>query len=294
MKYKQPKAFLWKILLSVFSLSILSLTGCGKAGTNVPLKTESIDSSSEEYCEKAYPLAPAAQSDDILSNSHITDEQNTDLSASNSASASTAIDSSSHSSKTGAHYQSGELIAMAKAYYEKNSGFLPPEATCTANADNTCTIQLYEIIDDGDGAYHTATSAWYTVAEDGSGMDDMLQTPIQLETLSVSDVLAYMGTPTMLLYEQYSETGVEWKIENAEMISSCIEALKDVTIGKEIDMRCTDSDSRLTFVLKDDSQYALTFKESDLVIDNIRYETEGGSAALNPLRNYVKEFVAGF
>lgn len=289
MKYKQPKAFLWKILLSVFSLSILSLTGCGKAGTNVPLKTESIDSSSEEYCEKTYPLAPAAQSDDILSNSYITDEQNTDLSASNSASASTAIDSSSHSSKTDAHYQSGELIAMAKAYYEKNSGFLPPEATCTANDDNTYTIQLYEIVDDGDGAYHTATSAWYTVDKSGSGTDDILGTSIQLEALSMPDVLAYMGTPTMLLYAQRSEASTEWEIEDTQVIASCIEALKGMTIGEENEMRCTDSSSLLIFLLKDGSQYALTFEESDLVIDDIRYETEGGFAVLKPLQDYVQE-----
>ena len=178
---------------------------------------------------------------------------------------------------------------MAKAYYEKSSGFLPPEATCTANDDNTYTIQLYEIVDDGDGAYHTATSAWYTVDKSGSGTDDILGTSIQLEALSMPDVLAYMGTPTMLLYAQRSEASTEWEIEDTQVIASCIEALKGMTIGKENEMRCTDSSSLLTFLLKDGSQYALTFEESDLVIDDIRYETEGGFAVLKPLQDYVQE-----
>lgn len=384
MKWKQSKTFLWKTLLSVFSLSLLSLTGCGKTKTNVPLNAEKVDyasydgygyyledgqpkylldtktdfllhcffqSDSEDYYEKIYTLdlSSASQSDGILSISHITDEQNTDLSASfehltfsfyqdyvvmdvkrietqlaggasdnllsgkytlskepkassfspasetgtpsasDAAAAFTGVDSSSHSSKTDAHYQSGELIAMAKSYYEKNSGFLPPEATCTANDNSTYTIQLYEIVDDGDGAYHTATSAWYTVDKGGSGTDDILGTSIQLEALSMPDVLAYMGTPTMLLYAQRSEASAEWEIEDTQVIASCIEALKGMAIGKENEMRCTDSGSLLTFLLKDGSQYALTFEESDLVIDDIRYGTEGGFAVLKPLQDYVQE-----
>ena len=355
MKRKQPKAFLWKTLLSVFSFSLLALTGCGKDEANVPLNAEKIDyasydgygyyledeqpkylldtkadfllhcffqSDSEDYYEKIYTLdlSSAAQSDGILSISHITDEQNTDLSASFehltfsfykdhvvmdvkrietqlAGGASDNILSGKYtlskepkaSSKTDAHYQSGELIAMAKAYYEKNSEFLPPEATCTANDDNTYTIQLYEIVDDGDGAYHTATSAWYTVDKSGSGTDDILGTSIQLEALSMPDVLAYMGTPTMLLYAQRSEASTEWEIEDTQVIASCIEALKGMTIGKENEMRCTDSGNLLTFLLKDGSQYALAFEESDLVIDDIRYETEGGFAVLKPLQDYVQE-----
>ena len=384
MKWKQSKTFLWKTLLSVFSLSLLSLTGCGKMKTDVPLNAEKVDyasydgygyyledgqpkylldtkadfllhcffqSDSEDYYEKIYTLdlSSAAQSDGILSISHITDEQNTDLSssfehltfsfyqdyvvmdvkrietqlaggasdnilsgkytlskepkassfspasetgtpsASDATAAPTGGDSSSHSSRDEPCYQSGELIAMAKAYYEKNSGFLPPEATCTANDDNTYTIQLYEIVDDGDGAYHTATSAWYTVDKGGSGTDDILGTSIALEALSIPDVLTYMGTPTMLLYAQRSEASAEWEIEDTQVIASCIESLKSMTTGKENEMRCTDSGSLLTFLLKDGSQYALTFEESDLVIDDIRYETEGGFAALKPLQDYVQE-----
>lgn len=46
-----------------------------------------------------------------------------------------------------ASYESGELVAMARAYYESISGFRAPETECIANKGGTYTIRLYEIVE---------------------------------------------------------------------------------------------------------------------------------------------------
>ena len=75
-----------------------------------------------------------------------------------------------------ASYESGELVAMARAYYEAQGGFFAPEADCTENEDGTYTIHLYEIVKDEEGdSWHTATSCWYTVDASGRGRDDITE-----------------------------------------------------------------------------------------------------------------------
>lgn len=76
----------------------------------------------------------------------------------------------------------GEALARAaQTYYENTSGYLPPEADYTENEDGTYTIHLYEIVDNGDGTYHTATSAWYTVDAAGEGMNDITGDLVSLD-----------------------------------------------------------------------------------------------------------------
>ena len=72
------------------------------------------------------------------------------------------------------------LCAQAQRYYEAGHGFYPPEAAYAENEDGTWTIHLYEIVDDGGGMLHTATSAWYTVDAQGVGSDDIFGEPVRL------------------------------------------------------------------------------------------------------------------
>ena len=72
------------------------------------------------------------------------------------------------------------LCRMAQAYYERHKDYYPPVAEFTDNGDGTYTIHLFEIVDDGNGTTHTATSAWYTVDAGGIGKDDIMGDEVNL------------------------------------------------------------------------------------------------------------------
>ncbi len=73
-----------------------------------------------------------------------------------------------------------ELKRMAQMHYKRVSGFYPPEADAEDNGDGTYTVHLYEIVPNGDGTYHTATSAWYTVNAAGVGVDNIFGNTVKL------------------------------------------------------------------------------------------------------------------
>lgn len=77
-------------------------------------------------------------------------------------------------------YTSDELGKLAQSYYKKQNGYCPPESAVTKNSDGTFTIQLYEKVDNGDGSYHTSTSAWYTVDQLGRGKNDITEESVDL------------------------------------------------------------------------------------------------------------------
>ncbi len=81
-----------------------------------------------------------------------------------------------------------DLCIAAQNYYQEHSEsrYRPPAADCTDNGDGTYTIHLYEIVDDGSGFSHTATSAWYKVDQNGSGKDNLFGDPIQLNMTGFS------------------------------------------------------------------------------------------------------------
>ena len=74
-----------------------------------------------------------------------------------------------------------EIGRMAQMYYCRRHAFYPPEADVSDNGDGTFTVHLYENVNNGDGSYHTATSAWYTVDDSGAGKDDIFETRIDLK-----------------------------------------------------------------------------------------------------------------
>ena len=73
-----------------------------------------------------------------------------------------------------------EIGRMAQLYYYRHHNFYPPVADVEPNADGTFSVHLYEIVNNGDGTYHTATSAWYTVDAAGIGADDLFGNPVDL------------------------------------------------------------------------------------------------------------------
>ena len=81
---------------------------------------------------------------------------------------------------TAASYMPEQLGQMAQLYYQAHFNFYPPIADVTDNKNGTWTIHLYEIVDLGEGLTHTATSAWYTVDAHGIGVNDLLETSVNL------------------------------------------------------------------------------------------------------------------
>lgn len=175
-----------------------------------------------------------------------------------------------------ASYESGELIAMARAYYEAQSGFFAPEAECTKNEDGTYTIHLYEIVKNEEGdSWHTATSCWYTVDASGRGRDDITEAEIVLPPLSPADTVAYVGTPVKLRYIQDGEARSEREITDTQTLTACMEALRQLQIGGKTDIRGTDAGETFLFTFQDGSVWTLSFEMGNLLKDGVCYETEG-------------------
>ena len=77
-------------------------------------------------------------------------------------------------------YTPDELCKMAQEYYNRHKNYYPPEVDCEVLEDGRYRIHLYEKVDNGDGSWHTATSAWYTVDAHGKGSEDVLGEEIDL------------------------------------------------------------------------------------------------------------------
>ena len=73
-----------------------------------------------------------------------------------------------------------ELGRMAQMYYYRHTDFYPPEADAVQNDDGTWSVHLYEKVNNKDGTFHTATSAWYTVDASGIGTDDITGSSVDL------------------------------------------------------------------------------------------------------------------
>ena len=83
-------------------------------------------------------------------------------------------------------YTPQQLCCMAKYYYKKTGkdGFYPPEADCKEEQDGTYTIDLRELVEDGNGDSHYATYARYNVENNGKGEDTILGSSVNLTKYS--------------------------------------------------------------------------------------------------------------
>lgn len=75
-----------------------------------------------------------------------------------------------------------------------------------------------------------------------------------------------------LMYRCDRETSETFEVTDEEMIRDIKDALALITIGKQSDIRATDSDDIFTFITKDDSEYTYTFEQHRIVLDQKRYE----------------------
>ena len=85
----------------------------------------------------------------------------------------------SASSASGTPLSPDDLAALALDYFEREHSYRPAYADSYVDTDGKIVIHLYDIIQDGEYS-HTATSAWYRVGSDGTGVDELMNTPINL------------------------------------------------------------------------------------------------------------------
>lgn len=180
-------------------------------------------------------------------------------------------------------YQISELIALSRCYYEQRNGYLPPEVEWKEIEDGTLMIKLYE------DAWHTATSAIYTVDAYGKGKEELMLEDVEFPEVSVADIVYYMEEPIELKYIANTEAHKEWNIKDQTVLEECFKALETIKIEEKSDVRTTDAEEILVFKLVDGTEWTLTFENGNFLRNSTVYITEGYAKVRKVLKEYLKE-----
>lgn len=180
-------------------------------------------------------------------------------------------------------YQVSELIALSRCYYEQRNGYLPPEVEWKEIEDGTLMIKLYE------DAWHTATSAIYTVDAYGKGKEELMLEDVEFPEVSVADIVYYMEEPIELKYIANTEAHKEWNIKDQTVLEECFKALETINIKEKSDVRTADAEEILVFKLADGTEWTLTFENGNFMRNSTVYITEGYAKVRKVLKEYLKE-----
>lgn len=180
-------------------------------------------------------------------------------------------------------YQISELIALSRCYYEQRNGYLPPEVEWKEIEDGTLMIKLYE------DAWHTATSAIYTVDAYGKGKEELMLEDVEFPELSFSEIVLYMAPPAELTYISNTEVHKEWIVKDQPVLQECFKALEAIKIEEKSDVRTADAEEILVFKLADGTEWTLTFENGNFMRNSTVYITEGYAKVRKVLKEYLKE-----
>ena len=180
-------------------------------------------------------------------------------------------------------YQISELIALSRCYYEQRNGYLPPEVEWKEIEDGTLMIKLYE------DAWHTATSAIYTVDAYGKGKEELMLEDVEFPELSFSEIVLYMAPPAELTYISNTEVHKEWIVKDQPVLQECFKALEAIKIEEKSDVRTTDAEEILVFKLADGTEWTLTFENGNFLRNSTVYITEGYAKVRNVLKDYLEK-----
>lgn len=180
-------------------------------------------------------------------------------------------------------YQISELIALSRCYYEQRNGYLPPEVEWKEIEDGTLMIKLYE------DAWHTATSAIYTVDAYGKGKEELMLEDVEFPELSFSEIVLYMAPPAELTYISNTEVHKEWIVKDQPVLQECFKALEAIKIEEKSDVRTADAEEILVFKLVDGTEWTLTFENGNFMRNSTVYITEGYAKVRKVLKEYLKE-----
>ena len=180
-------------------------------------------------------------------------------------------------------YQLSELIALSRWYYNQRNGYLPPEVEWKEIEDGTLMIKLYE------DAWHTATSAIYTVDAYGKGKEELMLEDVEFPELSFSEIVLYMAPPAELTYISNTEVHKEWIVKDQPVLQECFKALEAIKIEEKSDVRTADAEEILVFKLVDGTEWTLTFENGNFLRNSTVYITEGYAKVRKVLKEYLKE-----
>ena len=180
-------------------------------------------------------------------------------------------------------YQVSELIALSRWYYNQRNGYLPPEVEWKEIEDGTLMIKLYE------DAWHTATSAIYTVDAYGKGKEELMLEDVEFPELSFSEIVLYMAPPAELTYISNTEVHKEWIVKDQPVLQECFKALEAIKIEEKSDVRTADVEEILVFKLVDGTEWTLTFENGNFMRNSTVYITEGYAKVRKVLKEYLKE-----
>ena len=180
-------------------------------------------------------------------------------------------------------YQISELIALSRCYYEQRNDYLPPEVEWKEIEDGTLMIKLYE------DAWHTATSAIYTVDAYGKGKEEIMLEDVEFPELSFSEIVLYIASPAELTYISNTEVHKEWIVKDQPVLQECFKALEAIKIEEKSDVRTTDAEEILVFKLVDGTEWTLTFENGNFMRNSTVYITEGYAKVRKVLKEYLKE-----
>lgn len=180
-------------------------------------------------------------------------------------------------------YQLSELIALSRWYYNQRNGYLPPEVEWKEIEDGTLMIKLYE------DAWHTATSAIYTVDAYGKGKEEIMLEDVEFPEVNVADIVLYMGKPVELTYIINAEAHKKWNIKDQTVLERCFKALESIKTKEKSDVRTADAEEKLVFKLADGTEWTLTFENGNFMRNSTVYITEGYAKVRKVLKEYLKE-----
>ena len=93
----------------------------------------------------------------------------------------------------------------------------------------------------------------------------------------------------MLTYSEEGEAHNEWQIDDAAVIDACMQALKQLSVGEETELRAADAGETLILRMADGNTWTLDFEAGNLLRNDFRYETEGWADVQNILWAYLRE-----
>ena len=180
-------------------------------------------------------------------------------------------------------YQISELIALSRCYYEQKNAYVPFEIEWKEIEDGTLMIKLYE------DAWHSATSAIYTVDAYGKGKEELTLEDVEFPEVAFSEIVLYMAPPVELTYITNTEVHKEWIVKDQSVLERCFKALESIKIEGKSDVRTADAEEILIFKLVDGTEWTLTFENGNFLRNSTVYITEGYAKVRKVLKEYLKE-----
>ena len=107
--------------------------------------------------------------------------------------------------------------------------------------------------------------------------------------MSLGEIAEYVKTPIVLTYNEEGEAYNEWKITDAATINACIQAISQINVGEETELRTMDAGETLVFQMADGNTWTLDFEAGNLLRNNTCYETDGWKKVQNIIRDYLTE-----